>query len=351
MFVILAILIFGFLIIVHELGHFLAAKALGVKVNEFSVCMGPAIFQKTVGETTYSLRCIPLGGYCAMEGEDELSDNPRAFTQAKWWKRLIILVAGAFMNFVAGFLIVVIIFSSAAYFNNGTIGSFLPNSSVEENGLRVGDTFYTIDGERIFFNTDIAMFLDRNLTGTADVVVIRDGEKLEFPEFKVERREYTEDGETELLYGFVSGYDEATFSVKLRNSWYACRNFSRMVRMGLSDLITGRAGLKDMGGVVTIVHTMSESGKEAESTAEGIGNVFYFAAFIAINLAIMNMLPIPALDGGRVFFLLVTALLEAILGRRIDPKYEGYIHAGGMVLLLLFMVFITFHDVWMLIFR
>lgn len=349
MFIILAILIFGFLIIIHELGHFTAAKLLGVKVNEFSICMGPAIFQKTVGETTYSLRCIPLGGYCAMEGEDELSDNPRAFTGAKWWKRLIILVAGAFMNFLLGAIIIFILLSSAQGFRTTEITSFLPGTLLEDNGLRVGDCFYSIDGERTYDNTDIPMLLDRSLTGTADVVVIRDGEKVRFPEFKVQRIEYEENGETQLLYGLTTGYVEADARTLLKYTWYNCLNYSRLVRMGLSDLISGRTNMSDMGGVVAIVHVMNETGKEAETTSEGLYNVFNLAAFIAINLAIMNMLPIPALDGGRVFFLLVTTLLEAILGRKIDPKYEGYIHAAGMVLLLGFMIFIMFHDVWMLI--
>lgn len=349
MYVVLAILIFGFLIIVHEFGHFGAAKMLGIKVNEFSVCMGPVIFQKKFGETVYSLRCIPIGGFCAMEGENEISDNPRAFTSAKWWKRLIVLIAGAFMNFLVGVLVVAILFSSADYFSTTSIDSFFPDSPVEANGLQVGDSFYSIDGERIYFSTDISLFLSRNTTGTADVVVLRNGKKVEFPEFKIEKREYDIDGESQMLYGFTPKIEKATFKLKVFNSWHTSLNFARMVRLGITDLLTGHAGLDDMGGVVTIVHTMSESGKEAESVSEGIANVFYLAAFIAINLAIMNMLPIPALDGGRVFFLIVSVILEAVLGRKINPKYEGFIHAGGMVLLIVFMIFITFHDLWMLI--
>lgn len=351
MYILLAILIFGLLIIVHELGHFIAAKALGVKVNEFSVCMGPAIVQKTVGETTYSLRAIPIGGFCAMEGEDEVSDNPRAFTRAKWWKRMIILVAGSFMNFVAGFVIVTLVFCTAQGFATSRIESFYPNSAIEEGGLRTGDTFYSIDGQRVYLSSDVSMLLERSGDSQMYIVVLRDGEKLAFPGFRAERRTFEINGEKQLLYGMNLAYEEATFGRLLRNSWYSCVDFSRMVWMGLSDLITGRAGLRDLGGPVTIVHAMSESGKAAPTTAAGVQNVFYLAAFIAVNLAVMNMLPIPALDGGRVFALLVTAALERILRRKIDPKYEGYIHAAGMVLLLLFMAFVTFHDVWMLLFR
>ena len=351
MYILLAILIFGLLIFVHELGHFIAAKVLGVKVNEFAICMGPPIVQKKFGETTYSLRSIPIGGFCAMEGEDEASDNPRAFTSARWWKRLIILVAGSFMNFLAGFIIIALVFSSAAGFGTARIESFHPGSALEEGGLQVGDTLYSVDGQRIYLSSDVSMLLGRLQNDRADLVVLRDGQKVRYPGFLVEKREFEIDGKKQMLYGINLGYEEATFGRLLKNSWYSCVDFSRMVWMGLGDLITGRAGLKDVGGPVTIVSTMSETGKAASSTAEGILNVLYFGAFIAVNLAVMNMLPIPALDGGRVFALLVTVVLEKLLRRKSNPKYEGYIHAAGMVLLLAFMAFITFHDVWMMIYQ
>ena len=351
MYILFAILAFGILIFVHELGHFLAAKSLGVKVNEFAICMGPAIFKKTVGETTYSLRTIPIGGYCAMEGEDEASDNPRAFTSAKWWKRLIILAAGAFMNFVIGFLIVLFLYSGAHGFSTTQIAEFLPESPMEIHGLQEGDYFYSIDGQRVNTLTDVQLYLSRNTTGKCDLVVLRDGEKVKMQDFPLEKKEYDTESGKQLLYGFTPGYEEATPLTVLRNSWYTCGDFCRMVWMGLEDLITGRAGLDEMGGPVAIVNTMSEAGKAAKTTAEGILDVLYLTAFIAANLAVMNMLPIPALDGGRIFFLLVTAAIQGIFRRKIDPKYEGYIHGAGMVLLLLFMAFITFHDVWKLIFR
>ena len=351
MYILLAILIFGLLIIVHELGHFIAAKSLGVKVNEFSVCMGPPIVQKTVGETTYSLRCIPIGGFCAMEGEDETSDNPRAFTSAKWWKRIIILVAGSFMNLLTGFLIIMLVYSSAVAFNTAKIDSFYPNSALEEGGLQVGDTLYSVDGHRIYLASDVSMLFERVPDDRADLVVLRDGQKVRFPDFLLEKREYEDDGEKQMLYGIRLGHEDATFGRLVKYSFYRSIDYCRMVWMGLGDLLTGRATMNDMGGPVTIVHIMSEQGKSADTTAAGIQNVFYVAAFIAVNLAVMNMLPIPALDGGRVFLLLVTTVLEKLLRRKIDPKYEGYIHAAGMILLLGFMAFITFHDVWMLVFK
>ena len=351
MYILLAILFFGLLIIVHELGHFIAAKSLGVKVNEFAICMGPTLLKKTVGETTYSLRAIPIGGFCAMEGEDEASDNPRAFTSAKWWKRLIILVAGSFMNFLVGFLVIMLVYSGNEAFVTPQVEYVFPGSSIEEAGVLPGDELYSIDGRRVYTKNDVELFFSRMRSDRTDLVVKRDGQKIKLPNVLIELREVEVEGKTELKYGVGFRQVDATFGQLLKNSWYSCLDFARLVWMGLGDLLTGRAGLKDVGGPVTIVHTMSEQGKAAPNVLDGILNVLYFGAFIAVNLAVMNMLPIPALDGGRVFFLLVTTLLELILRRKINPKYEGYIHAAGMILLLGFMAFITFHDAWALFFK
>ncbi len=351
MYILLAILIFGLLIIVHELGHFIAAKLLGVKVNEFSVCMGPPIVQKTVGETTYSLRCIPIGGFCAMEGEDETSDNPRAFTSAKWWKRLIILVAGSFMNFLAGFVIIALVFSGVEAFGSPAVESVYPNSSMEEAGILPGDVIYSVDGQRVFLESDVSLLLGRLRSDRTDLVILRGGQKVKLSNVLIEKREFENEGKTEQLYGVRFQVEEATFGRLVKYSFYRSIDYCRMVWMGLGDLITGRARLDEASGPVGMIHYMSETGKSASTTAEGIQNVFYFASIIAVNLAVVNLLPIPALDGGRIFLLIVTVLLETILRRKINPKYEGYIHAAGMILLLGFMAFITFHDVWMLIFK
>ena len=156
--IVLAILMFGFLILIHELGHFVAAKSFGIQVNEFALFMGPAIWQKEIGETTYSLRCIPIGGYCALEGEDEESDNPRAFGRAAWWKRLIILIAGSGMNLVAGFLIMVLVFAPSVQFITPVISYIEEGSSVAvDGGLQVGDRFLEVDGEKIYVQSDFSM--------------------------------------------------------------------------------------------------------------------------------------------------------------------------------------------------
>lgn len=211
MYILLAILIFSVLIVVHELGHFLAAKACGVQVNEFSIFMGPLLFQKKGKETTYSLRLIPIGGFCAMEGEDEESDNPRAFTRAKPWKKVLILVAGSLMNFLTGLLVVLCIYSSAEAFAVPVIDSFFEGCPYEsEEGFQAGDRIYSIDGKRIYLYSDVEMFLSRNAEQVYDIVVIRDGEKVALHDFSLKKVPYEVDGETEEMYGFYFGREEAT---------------------------------------------------------------------------------------------------------------------------------------------
>ena len=288
-YILIAILIFGVLIIIHELGHFAAAKACGVRVEEFAVGMGPAIFKKQKGETTYSLRCIPFGGFCAMTGEDEESKDPRAF-----------------------------------------------------KNQAAGDRFYSIDGHRIYQYYDVSDFISKG-DGSYDIIVIRDGKKVKLEDFELVPLEY--EGYENKMYGFLFGVEEATIGAKIENTWNTCMEFVRMVWMGLSELVSGNVGVKDMAGPVGIVDMMAQTGEQAESVSDALSSIFYFGAFIAVNLAVMNMLPIPALDGGRVFLLIITCIIEVITRKKLNPKYEGYIHAAGMVLLLALMVYVMFNDI------
>ncbi len=340
-YILIAILLFGVLIVVHEAGHFTAAKLCGVRVNEFAVGMGPAIIKRKKGETDYSLRCIPIGGYCAMAGEDEESEDPRAFTNQPAWKRLIILVAGSLMNFLLGMLIIAILFAPAQAFISPVIASFADNCPYD-GPLQVGDRFYSVDGHRIYQYYDFTDYMDKN-GPVHDIVVIRDGHRFKLDDFSMEKLLY--EGETQKRYGFSFGYEEATFTVKFRNVWNTSMEFVRWVWAGLAELVSGNVSVNDISGPVGIVDMIAETGEQAESTSDAFYSIFYLGAFIAINLAVMNMLPIPALDGGRVFLLIVTAVIEKIIGKKLDPKYEGYIHAAGMVLLLAFMAFIMFNDV------
>ena len=343
LYILLAILIFGILIAIHEFGHFTAAKACGVRVEEFAIGMGPVLWKKQKGETQYSLRAVPLGGFCAMTGEDEASDDPRAFTSQPAWKRIIILAAGAFMNFVLGLVIIVILYAGATAFRAPILAGFMdgcPYESVE--GLQQGDRFYKIDGHRIYQYYDVSDFLSRG-GDRYDLVMIRDGKKLVLDDFYMVPVEY--EGQSQKMFGFYFGLEEATPAVKLRYSWDTAMEFGRMVWMSLGQLLSGQVSVKELSGPVGIVDMMAETGEQAESTGDALYQIFYLAAFVAVNLAIMNLLPIPALDGGRIFLLLVTWVIEHITRRKLDPKYEGYIHAGGMVLLLGLMAFVMLNDI------
>ena len=348
--ILFAVLLFSFLIFIHEFGHFIAAKLSGVQVNEFSMFMGPAIFKKQYGETLYALRCIPIGGYCAMEGEDEDTDNPRSFQKADWWKRLIILVAGAAMNFVTGVLVMVIVFLPAQRFVAPTIDSFETWSTVQgEEGLQVGDTFLEVDGEKIYTQSNVSQILSLNPGETHDVAVERNGQRVELDNFEMKKHEVVnEDGTKSMLYGFSFRIEEATLGSRLKHAWYSCLDTVRTVRLSLQMLLTGRAGLKDMSGPVGIVQIMSDTAQASETTFDAFMNMLYFGGFIAINLAVMNLLPIPALDGGRVVGLLLTVAVEKITRKKIDPKYEGYLHGAGMILLLILMAVIMFKDIFVI---
>ncbi len=347
MYIIIAILAFGFLIAIHEFGHFIFAKLFNVKVNEFSVGMGPPILNKQGKETKYSLRILPIGGYCAMEGEDEELEDPRAFTSRPAWQRAIILAAGAFMNFLVGFIIVICLLAGSTGFVEPTISELAEGFPYEgENGIMAGDTIWKIDGARIYTSGDFSTYMSMADNDTVDMVIIRGGEKITLEDFKFEKHEYDDgNGGTELRYGVSFKVAEPTVINKLKYSWYTTVDFVRTVVLSLKGLLTGQYGVSDLSGPVGIVSTINQVGEEAESTGAALRTIFYLCAFIAVNLAVMNMLPIPALDGGRIFFLIVTVIIEKIIRRKINPKYEGYIHAAGMVLLLALMAFVMFNDI------
>ena len=346
--ILFAILLFSFLIFIHELGHFVAAKLSGVQVNEFSMFMGPAIFKKQVGETLYAIRCIPIGGYCAMEGEDGGSDNPRSFDKVAWWKRLIILVSGAGMNFIAGVLIMLIVFAPSKQLVMPVVTQIEEGCTLAgENGLQEGDRILEVDGEKIYVQSDFTTILSINGGDVHDLVIERSGEKIVLNDFEMLKHEFpNEDGTTTLRYGFSFQVIEATPIEILKYSWNSCLDTVRMVRLSLVMLVTGQAGLQDMSGPVGIVQQMTQTAAASETTGIAVLNMLYFGAFLAINLAVMNLLPIPALDGGRVVGLLLTTLVEAVTRKKINPKYETYIHGAGMVLLLAFMAIVTFKDIF-----
>jgi len=349
MYIAVAILAFGVLIVVHELGHFTAAKLLGVRVNEFAVGMGPKLLKKQGKETLYSLRALPFGGFCAMGEDDGDTDDPRAFTSQKRWRRIVILAAGSAANFISAFIIIIILTSGSQQFIGTTLTELVdgfPNKG--EQGLMVGDTLVSINGERLYYRYDFELFMslaERRGDKEVDLVIRRDGKAIRLDRFPLHRREYMVDGEMKLRYGITLNIVEATAKEKFKYSCYSAINNVRLIRVSLAQLISGAAGMQDVSGMVGIIDTMNDIGQSSPSISAGLINIVGFMAFIGINLAVMNMLPVPALDGGRILFVFISLFIEKIMRRRLNPKYEGYIHAAAFVLLMGFMVFVLVNDV------
>ncbi len=340
MYIVLAILIFGLLIIVHELGHFLAAKAVGVRVNQFSLGLGPRLFGKQIGETDFCVCALPIGGACVMEGEDEASSDGRAFVNKPIWARFIILVAGSAMNFLMGVVILVIIVLNLPGTTSNTVAGFPEVLGETNGGLLAGDEIIKIDGERVIDPGRIAYLLSRSGENVHEIVVRRDGEKVTLENCEIIPRDFG-DG-AGLRYGINLAPGGDGLGDRLSYAAKLTAENVRIIRMSLGDLLTGAVGFKEMSGPVGITAVMSTAAKVS------IGSFFNLAAFIAINLGVMNLLPLPALDGGRVLFLAVELILSPF-GKKLDPKYENYVHLAGLVLFMALMVFVTFNDIVRLI--
>ncbi|MDE5557993.1 MAG: site-2 protease family protein [Ruminococcus sp.] len=346
--IIIAVIIFGLIVMVHEFGHFICAKLSGVRVLEFSIGMGFKLLQKQIGETKYSLRLLPLGGFCAMEGEDEDSDDPHSFRSAKLWKRMIILVAGAGMNFILGFVAIVIMMSmlssvptrqiegfSAIQLEDGTLER---RSGSYDSGLRHDDIFYKIDDTRIFSMLDINYILSASPTNVHDVTVIRDGEKVEFDNVTFENAS----GGT-VDFGLVQ--KEKNPLTIIKGSGEMFMSMGHIVGMSLKQLVSGQAKKEDISGPVGVVTAINETTQESEDIKDTIFQLIYMTSLITINIGIFNLLPIPGLDGGRLIF----CFIELIRRKPVKPEHEGYVHLAGMVLLFGIMIMATYNDIVRLI--
>ena len=345
--IIFSILLFSFLIFIHEFGHFMAAKLSGVQVNEFAIFMGPAIVKWRRGETLYSIRCIPIGGYCAMEGENEDTDNPRSFQKAAWWKRLIILVAGSFMNFVTGVVIIAVVLSCYPNYASTKIEKIESWSCfAEDHTLQQGDIIKELDGKKIRIYEDFSLKLWNLPAGNYDVVVERNGQKVELDDVRFEILNPEEN-----RYGLSFGREETTASSVMKQILPTAGNYVDQVFVSLGMLFSGQAGLQDLSGPVGIVDQMNQMAEASANAWYAFLTLLNIGGLLAINLAVMNMLPIPALDGGRTVGLLLTTAVEKITRKKVSAKIEGYIHGVGMILLLALMAFILFKDVFTIFMR
>ncbi len=368
--ILVALLLLSVLVMIHELGHFIAARLMGVRVNEFAIGMGPRIFKLRKGETLYTIRAFPLGGFCAMEGEDEDAPTPaaiggnadravdevdetRSFANKKVWQRITIVIAGAVMNLVLGFVLLLVYngFLQEPYDDKGTvlfptttIARLDETASAYQSGLRVGDTIVSINGRRVLMDTDMIMEMQNDVDGILQMVVQREingkseSVTLDAVKFSLQKDEDT--GRNRLIYDFSVLGEKRTFLNTITYSAKQELSVATMVFRSLVDMISGRYGLNDLSGPVGTVDIIADAVGEA-NTLEGWQTLVMLVIMITVNLGVFNLLPLPALDGGRLVFL----VWEGITRRRISPKFEGLVHFIGIILLLLVMVIVSYSDI------
>lgn len=339
--ILIAILFFGLIIFFHELGHFLFAKLFGVQVNEFAMGMGPTLFKFKKGETKYALRLLPIGGFVSMEGEDEESENERAFCNKPTWQRFIIVAAGGIINLIMGVIIVAVMLCQSDLIGLPEIHSFEENS-VSSVQLMAGDKIKEINDKKVYSEYDLGFLMARDGDGTMDFVVERNGEDVELN--GVEFQTYEKDGTVMIVYDFIIRGVEPGFLNVAKNSVLQSVSIGRIVWISLLDLVTGRYGLSELSGPIGTVEYIADAAQTATQEMD-YSYLLNMMAMITINIGLFNLLPLPALDGGRLFFMVI----EMVARKPVPRKYEGWVHAVGLVLLLLLMLVISFSDIMRLI--
>ncbi|HKM32431.1 MAG TPA: site-2 protease family protein [Oscillospiraceae bacterium] len=336
--ILIAIIVFCVIITVHELGHFVVAKLCGIYVKEFAIGMGPALIKWKGKETQYSLRLFPIGGYCNMEGEDVSSDDERAFCNKPVYQRMLVTCAGAVMNIALGFLVVMLQTSTGGNIVSTTIKQFEENATSAQSGLKVDDKILKVNGMNIFVDYDIVYQLVSDEDGLVDMQVLRDGEKVTLKDvhFAIEKKA---DNSQSINIDFSVYSTEKTFFNVIGQSFKETASTARLIWISLGDLITGKYGINDLSGPVGVVSAIGQA------SSMGINTLLMLISFITINVGIFNLLPIPALDGGRMIFLII----EAIRRKPIKPEHEGYVHFIGFALLILLIIIISIKDIGMLI--
>ncbi len=336
--ILIAVLFFGFMIMSHEFGHFITARMFKIGVNEFSIGMGPKLFSKTSKKsgTAYSVRAFPIGGFVSLVGEDEVLDRDDALTSKAWWKRLIVLGAGSFTNILFAIIAMFALLSLSPYYPTTYIAdregySVISDSVLSDYGVIDGDRIISIDGEKMNVWQDISYKITSDGTQPLDIVIERQGEQilLEGVTFKTQ----TVEGILCGVVDFSPLYIKRTVPYLIKEAIYESFATVKIIYSSLSDLVSGKYGIDAFSGPVGTVEVI------AESASQGIRPLLYLFSFITMNVGLVNLLPLPALDGGRIIFV----LLEALRGRPV--KHEAYVHAIGMILLLLFMAVIMISDI------
>ncbi len=333
--VIAAILIFCVMIFVHEFGHFLSAKLLGIRVHEFAIGMGPKLFGKKKGETLYSVRALPIGGFCALEGEDETSTDERALSNKPAWMKLIVLASGAIMNFILGFLLLLFIFGVVQETVVPVVESVTVGSISEKAGMQPGDEIIRFNGRRIHIMADLNRALDVVSEDTIAVEVKRGNEKQSLTLVLPQNEEKTP-------LGILLSVAKNSPWLTLKNSFYATGFYSKLILETFVDLLGGKVPLNNLSGPVGVVSEISSAVQSTSQIGfEGFLSLLNLTVLLTVNLGVFNLLPIPALDGGRIFFVLI----EMVRRKPIPPEKEGMVHMIGFVLLMLLSLFVAYSDV------
>ena len=343
--IVFAVLIFEMIIVIHEFGHFIVAKKNGVKVNEFAIGMGPAIFKKQKGDTLYALRVFPIGGYCAMEGEDVGSDSEGAFCKKSTPRKIAIVIAGIVMNLLLGFVLQLINTSISGPISTTTVARFYEDAvSNSEGGLRENDKIVSVNGMRIFTQMDIVYQFRNDEDGMFAMEVIRDGHRVKLDSVPFTLR----GGNAESLYiDFMVKPQELNPMTAVSESFRQMLTNGRLIYLSLFDMIRGKYSLKEISGPVGIVEQIDEVIDSRTDEQTGIDwaalsqDMLFLGSFISTNIGLFNLLPLPALDGGRLIFLLI----ELVRRKPVEPKYEGAVHLVGMAVLLCFMLVVTVSDI------
>lgn len=349
--IIVAILVFGLIILIHEFGHFIVAKKCGIGVIEFSIGMGPRLFSVEKGETRYSLKAMPFGGSCMMMGEDENDSDPRAFNNKSVWARMAVIVAGPVFNFILAFVLAIIIVSNVGY-DPAKLTGVMEGFPAQEQGMQSGDVITRVNGAKIRLYRELQMYLIMNPGKKLNIEYERpiQGASAE-KQTVVLTPKYSEEYGSYMAGIQVSSYRTPVSSIGelLKYSFSEVRFCIKNTISSVGMLIRGKVNKDDIAGPVRMIGIIDDTVEETK--AYGVSATLLILANLCVllsaNLGVMNLLPIPALDGGRLVFL----ILEAVRGKPMNKEKEGMVHTVGFIALMGLMVFVLFNDIVMMFFR
>lgn len=336
-----AVLVFGTIVLIHEFGHFIVAKRCGIGVIEFSIGMGPRILSFEKGGTRYSIKCLPFGGSCMMNGEDENASDETSFNSKSVWARMAVIAAGPIFNFILAFLLSLIIVSYAGY-DSPEIAGIIDGYPAQEAGLREGDVITKFNNKSIVIYRDIQLYIALKPSDSIQVSYRRPG--VEGVQTTTLTPRYSADSGTYLMGIRGIGVKPAdTIGKKLKYSAYEVKYWIDYAIKSIGMIFSGSVKADEISGPVKIVSMIGDTVEENKQygVTSVLLNLVNMCILLSANLGVMNLLPIPALDGGRLVFL----ILEVLRGKPIDKEKEGMVHLGGMVLLMALMVIVLFNDI------